>query len=89
MPIHWQMARFKQREIDAIKKSLAELFPREYEKLSVDQRETVKFLEDRAARVDALPEWPFRPSSLIGVCVSSLVTFLPSLVKLLLDPGRI
>lgn len=89
MPIHWQMVRFKQREIDAIKRSLAVLISPGYENLSADQREKVKFLEDRAARLNALPEWPFRPSSLIGVCMSSFATFLPSLVKFLLDSGRI
>lgn len=86
VPLHHQMVRFKQRKIGEIKARLSQLLARGYENLSADDREIMKFLEDRAIRVDALPEWPFRPSSLLGVFLSSLLPVLPSLMKLLVNP---
>lgn len=86
VPLHRQMIRYKQRKSSEINSHRCELLAGGYKNLSADDRETVKFLEERAIRLDALPEWPFRLSSLIGVSIFSLLTFLPSLLKLLLNP---
>lgn len=85
IPLHRQMVRYKRREIAKINASISEILAHRYASLSGNQRDALKFMEERATRIDALPEWPFRVSSLIGVTVSSLLSLTPSLLKLALE----
>jgi hypothetical protein len=89
IPLHRRMLEYKDAQLERLQALMLELHEKGIDQLSGEELGRMKLLEERAAVVSALPEWPFQWSAFVRVASLSVSFILPKVATFLADNAHV